>query len=341
MAQKDNRTIAALSGLSILLVVIGHSALPPEAGARVAAVDPLYAAFNAFVLWLYTFHGKMLHAVAGFLLLRATLRSGARPYPPTPEFLLGKAKRLLIPYAAISSLVYPVKALLSKHAMHPVALSFVDYLRNLVLPWNNAIVFFWFLPTLFMQFVLARSVLRTRSSRLYDAALMLASLLLWALCPQENREGPGAVFNIAGALHNFIFFAGGFYACKYGLMERVHGFLPVGPIALLLSVVGFVWLTWIPFVYALLGFIGMAFSLALASSRLQPALATIGDVSFDIYLFSWFPQVIVRVLVFQLLGANVWLAIALSIGAAMLVPLVVMEVRKRFVSPRLAFLFGA
>ncbi len=94
----------------------------------------------------------------------------------------------------------------------------------------------------------SRLTLRARSSHFYDLGILIASALIWRVCAHENRSGLAAILNVGGALHNFVFFAAGFLACKYELLERVHKFSPVGPVALALSLVGFVRFLPVPYV---------------------------------------------------------------------------------------------
>ena len=68
-------------------------------------------------------------------------------------FLDKKVRRLLVPYLLISTLVFLPKVWLSHWAVKPVALSWEAYFEMLLVPARNVIVYYWFLPTIFILLV--------------------------------------------------------------------------------------------------------------------------------------------------------------------------------------------
>ncbi len=69
-------------------------------------------------------------------------------------FIWKKTRRLLIPMVVISSIAYIPKVLLSSYAARPIDFSLESYLNMFIYPSTNAIQFFWFLPTLFLVFLI-------------------------------------------------------------------------------------------------------------------------------------------------------------------------------------------
>lgn len=332
--RERSTTLAALTGLAIVLVVIGHAAVPgPEPSAS-------YRPFLALVDWIYTFHMPLFFAVSGYLLLHATLRDGARPYPRYGAFLASKTRRLLAPYVVVSSLAYPVKVVMSRHAIRPIGFSLESYAENLLYPWNNTIIFFWFLPTLFLLFAVAPLLLRAEASLARDALVLALGAVGWFVFPHENHEGPGAFLNLAGILHNFVFFYGGFLIRKYRLHAQLRPSPIVGLSALAVSIVTFSLAGSAVWAQPILVASGIALAASVACSGARPALARLADGSFQIYLFSWFPQVMVRVVFGQLLALPGWGATLLSIALGIGLPLLFARLASPHVPPRFLFVIG-
>jgi fucose 4-O-acetylase-like acetyltransferase len=106
--RKGNREIAALSGLGILLVVIGHPVGTTDETARaIAKTSWSYAWFLSLHHWIYTFHMPLFFAISGVVYSYARDRKGAHAYG---AFVLNRAKRLLVPYVLISCGAFAVKA---------------------------------------------------------------------------------------------------------------------------------------------------------------------------------------------------------------------------------------
>src|ERR1035441_997735 len=118
------------------------------------ASDTAYRAWSLIIDWIYSFHMPLFMAISGYLYYHVTARKSGLSYG---ALLLGKAKRLLGPYVIISTIAFLPKMRLASFAMRPTGVSLSDYARSLFIPWDNAIIFFWFLPTLFCAFSSPRS----------------------------------------------------------------------------------------------------------------------------------------------------------------------------------------
>jgi hypothetical protein len=120
-----------LSGIGIFLVVLGHSSgVLPEKAAIIASGNPWYFGFLQILAWIYTFHMPLFFMLSGMNYAEFTL-------PKTPSYvqlLRSKACRLLFPYLTISTLAYPVKAVLSRLALRPIDLSFGSYFTQIFYP---------------------------------------------------------------------------------------------------------------------------------------------------------------------------------------------------------------
>lgn len=338
---KTNRRIAALSGLGIILVVIGHTQGATSTQAAVlAATDSTYRAWLSIISWIYTFHMPLFLAISGYLFGHVTINKKGYSYR---NFIRDKLVRLLVPYALISSLAFLPKAQAAKFASRPLRASWFDYLQNLLIPWDNVIVFFWFLPTLFLYFLVAPLFARYAKSSLANASVLIGGVCLWFWFPHAPREGILAILNIGGALHNWVFFFSGYLARNHLSPGRAWPMI-VGIVALSTSVSLYIFFGTVPAVALTLAFLGLLFCYAFvctnASPRIVKWLAAIGDYSYQIYLLSWFPLTLVRVVFQEILAINIWVVIALSAVLGTLVPIIATMVLDETVPPELGYLYG-
>ena len=203
--QQRNNAISFLHTFGIILVVLGHSFYAYK---QLYDENYLYD-WRKFAMPLFMF-------MSGYL-LKYTARAKHRPLGGMTaggvcSFLAKKAKRLLIPYAVISSAVFLPKALLSVYAMHPVELSLSSYVEMLVYPDYNAIRLFWFLPTLFVMFCMVAAgayILRVMRLKVHPLIILLV-LLLPHVTPLS--AGDIRLFNISKAINiHLLYFAAGYY----------------------------------------------------------------------------------------------------------------------------------
>jgi hypothetical protein len=257
-------------------------------------------------------------------LYHATLRSGERPYQPL-QLIAAKAQRLLVPYVVISSAAYLPKVWLSQYARRPALFSLTDYSRSLLFPWDNAIIFFWFLPTLFLIFCAAPWTLHARASKGSDACVLAASAAISVITPHTSDDALLELFNLGGALESFVYFALGFVACKRRWLAWFVARRSAQLLALLLSCVLFAYAREKTGARLCLALVGIGLSCGIASSRVGAAFMNIGRHSFEIYLFSWFPQTFVKLVAARIPAISWSLAVALSVVAGLVAPVAIVR----------------
>ncbi len=281
-----NILISFLQVFGIVLVVIGHSTFG-------APTNPWFRAL------IYTFHMPLFIFISGYLLRYSCERRNSSLFAMSLKervsFLWNKVKRLLLPYWFISSVVFVPKALMSRFALRPVGFSFDEYIRMLIYPWENVIRPYWFLPTLFVIFVL---VIIFTSIKIGGGKTNLlifslfASLIINLFNPLEECR----ILNCGGAVEYLFYFVVGYSACRWSVFTHLGKHLWAG------ALVSFIVLTLLVFVvpdfrgrYVLGALVGITFCSYLSKIYEQRGwhfFHHLFGASYAIYLFSWFPQVV-------------------------------------------------
>ncbi|MEW6157059.1 MAG: acyltransferase [Verrucomicrobiota bacterium] len=317
--QRPRETLHEIDTLAcwgILLVVLGHSI--PDMTAKGWAQLGLVKLVEV----IYTFHMPLFFFISGFLFMHTHPPEAALDYR---DLVRQKARRLLLPYLVISSLAFPVKALMAQYAKRPLEFTLESYLTSLAYPWLNTIIYFWFLPTLFGIFLLApilrRLVLRTTRSIHFLTGVILAGTY-WYFFDTQWTD----LFNYQGVLKYPIYFWAGMLAWSMrrhlrhlGQLKFVIGFL-------LLLVVVWQNAPHHPAKFLALGTAGILFSFSganyLESRGLRPFTLWSGK-SYPIYLLSWFPQIFFKIVAGTFLGLSFWPTAFLMFFGGMAAPLVI------------------
>lgn len=288
-----NKKILFLQCFGILLVVLGHS------GEDIPYLSK----------WIYSFHIPLFIFISGYL-LDYTSKNGIDKINLF-NFINKKIKRLLIPYFVISSLAYVPKYLLGKFALRPLELTFFSYIHGFLYPWDNPIIFFWFLPTLFFIMIITIYFIRIFKNKI--KIILFLSLMISILSKRFiNIE----ILNINGILNYFFFFILGITYKRYEKkideilnLKSILTFVILNIILLINCIVDYKISS--QFLYIFIAVTGILFSMFLEkiySEKNYKFLNHLYGKSYSIYLLSWFPQVFVRILGFQILKQE-WYAV--------------------------------
>ncbi len=277
--QDKNILISFLQAFGILLVVLGHSC-------HFAPDDPFW------YTWIYSFHMPLFMFISGFLLQYGNERKGISltdvPLYGRKGFIWKKVKRLLIPYVVISSLAFLPKSLLNRFADRPVEVSFDAYLHQLIYPWENVIKFFWFLPTLFIIFLIiiyGARLLKDLDKPIWHIVLLVLLLLLHLFNPLTGIK----ILNLEGVVNYLIYFCLGFFCCRYHIIKYLNYNLWFTTLSFALSLIFVVTIG----KGVLTAINGIALSILLGRIYLKRQchfMHHLFGASYAIYLFSWFPQ---------------------------------------------------
>lgn len=279
---KKNETISCLQSFGIILVVIGHS---------------FYGSQNMLYTWIYSFHMPLFMWISGYLLYDSMKYKGYTVNTLTIYqknlFIIKKAKRLLIPYICISTFAFFPKAFLSSFAHRPIDLSLSSYIHMLLYPWDNVIIFFWFLPTLFIIFaiVIYASHPKITHSPIFDAGLILFLALIHIWNPLDCVK----LFNLQGVISYLVYFFAGYFFCCYNLQNKIRDhaiYIFIISFTFSWVIIQFSYIEGLDIITAFNGII-MAFALCcIYTNNKWSFFSHLYGASFTIYLLSWFPQVL-------------------------------------------------
>lgn len=341
LPMRNNATISVIQSIGILLVVIGHS---------------FYAYSNDCIIhkWIYSFHMPLFMFISGYLLRYTLAYKGISlkkmSFSDRNRFVLNKFKRLIVPYIVVSTLAFFPKSLMNSFAARPVDVSIVNYFKMLVYPWDNVIVFFWFLPTLFLIFtiVIYGSPLFNKIKNETTAILLI---LLCTILHLYNPVSNIMLLNISGVCNYILFFVLGFYVCFYSLDVRLKEYKYL--IFVISGFLSFLFLyvqnsSLLSVVKLFASFAGILFCVSFAHIYIEKSwrfLNFLFGASFTIYLFSWFPQVLAQqVLCYLLPTIPPWVSTILAIVSGVIVPLYIYKIviasKKYRIGHFVAFLIG-
>lgn len=320
-----NRLISFMQAFGIILVVAGHSTYQLGHAGHVPSI----------CRWLYTFHMPLFFFISGYLLKYSNTRKGIQlsdmPALGKDGFITGKARRLLVPYVIISSVVFIPKTMMSAIALRPVDMSVWSYLGMLLYPNTNVIGYFWFLPSLFLIFCMAYIAAKTKA-KTNDSLLILCLITVSIVNPGTGFLG------LDSALYNAVFFAAGYMFRKH-MLETVVGRHSATTAAVTFTVsVALMYAPDTGVRYLLSSFNGILMSVALAHLYIAGKMRFLDHLdgaTYTIYLLSWFPQVASQQILISLVPGITWhVTTALAFFSGLYVPLMVHRwVRKRSGSP--------
>lgn len=314
-----------MQAFGIILVVAGHSTYQLGHAGHVPSI----------CRWLYTFHMPLFFFISGYLLKYSNTRKGIQlsdmPALGKDGFITGKARRLLVPYVIISSVVFIPKTMMSAIALRPVDMSVWSYLGMLLYPHTNVIGYFWFLPSLFLIFCMAYIAAKTKA-KTNDSLLILCLITVSIVNPGTGFLG------LDSALYNAVFFAADYMFRKH-MLETVVGRHSATTAAVTFTVsVALMYAPDTGVRYLLSSFNGILMSVALAHLYIAGKMRFLDHLdgaTYTIYLLSWFPQVASQQILISLVPGITWhVTTALAFFSGLYVPLMVHRwVRKRSGSP--------
>lgn len=214
----------------------------------------------------------------------------------------------------------------------------------LLYPWDNAIIFFWFLPTLFLIFmivVIGGKLIKQLHLSLSVSTLLVVSLLLHIFNPCRGID----LLNLSGGVSYLFYFVLGYCYFKYNREYKLSAFV------LILITFG------LSIVFVLLpDFFGKDILMAVNGILLSISLGKyyvtnncrffnhLFGASYAIYLFSWFPQVVSQQLFLGITYAYWMIGSGLAIVTGIYIPLLmyrwIIAKRGKGIGKIVAFIVG-
>jgi hypothetical protein len=335
--------IHAASIASILVVMLHAGGRPGREvtnATLLAAIDFVNGALGLVRMPLFFF-------IAGFAFMHSNPPGRSLAYG---DFVRKKALRLLIPYAVLTTLAFPVKAMFGDAALRPLELTLGSYLRALVDARYTPIIFYWFILALFVVFLVA-PVLRTVLSRGSAASLAALSLVLLAIrwyamgafapwCPAPQLPTAMAVDQ---AVANLFYLWAGMLGWRFrsAWLDHPRALLAVLGVAGLAiyhaSGVGHLVLR---FPFVLFGIYAVFWLVDLYVRAGWRFLQPVDGRTYQVYLLAWFPQQFAVIVLYTMLGWNYWLCATLTLVGGLVVPLIVAGLVARHAPPFVGALIG-
>lgn len=293
--KKFYKDMSVARSIGVLLVVLGHS-FPDNSYGNTS----FYVYLHNFI---YSFHMPFFFALSGFFASKIyTLATTDE----TIGFISSKVTKLIIPYFFVSILAVPVKLLMKGYTARPLELS--NVFRDIFLiPVNNPVEYLWFIYTLFLIFIFAILLAKTKLDIKVIVLLTLALNIL-----QINNI---SYFNLSLVANYLVYFyIGMLFRRHYNIYENYKNKNIIFVVTLVIFLimvfapVGFrnIYISGIyRFIRAMMGVVVfITLSYMIKDSKTGSFLQIFEKYAYDIYLFSWFFQTASRVLFYQILNLN-------------------------------------
>lgn len=276
-----NRQIVLLTLFAMTLVVAGHCDITPD-----------YKQLWIFK-WVYSFHMPLFFFISGFLFALTT--PGEKLKTTTLlSFIKKKAIRLLIPFLFINTTIFIIKSALirdSSMMQHPIELTWNSFIDSTLF---NPIGFMWFLPALFVIFIISfliRKALTTQPLDKNTLYLIIITVLFFILDPVIQLKV--SFMQISKAFYYISFFLIGML--YYDNKKTIDQFLKkyciiIAPFFLILSIS-------LQFKGILAALFGIVFSVTLSlvlEKKCPESFVKASTLCYTVYLFSYFPQMLIR-----------------------------------------------
>lgn len=317
MANQRNRSVKAtqkikyitfLQSFGVTLVVFTHSTY----------IRPIPACIAGVLKWVTAFYMPLFFFIAGYLFLYT--------YPDKYSnnlklFVINKIKRILIPYIILSLLAFPPKALLSNYALRKADLSITSIISGLLIPEFNPVTYFWFLPTIFLMYLLAVCLYKTIWPKTIFGFLLITLLLvvLHFFNPVSNIK----ILDIRSIPTYYIFFWLGslflIYENKLNtFLSNILILILLLTLTILLTFAADNWNSYL--VRAILGIV-LSLSLAKVSTMSKYNIfAPIDGYYYQIFLLSWFFITFIRIILFNKFGLNIYIVYSTMFSFGLLLP---------------------
>ncbi len=316
--------ISYLQSFALFITVLGHS-FPKN-----PITEEMSHLGNVLVPIIYSFHMPLFFTISGFLFYYSKNSNFN-----FKQFFIKKFKRLIIPYVSLGSLAYLIKAaIFNKVTYKPIELSIDAYIESIIYPHKNPDGFLWFLPTIFIIFIISYFVLNKKEHINFALA---ASAILSLISRFIDIE----LFNIKEVTYYLFFFISGYFINKNKdkIFQIIMNRKFISVIILIYISLYCLHNKLLRLPLALCGIV-ISFYIALVSTNNNKKFlwGVLDDKYYQIYLLSWFMLVIPRRL-FQSGITNYYTSVALMFLSGLFLPILITFIIKKYF-PKLKILIG-
>lgn len=322
--------ITFLQSFATFLVIVGHSA--PE--------NNTVSFINIIRDFIYTFHMPLFFVLSGFLFLHSYYRN-KETLVKFYTFINKKIIRLILPYFIMGTIAYLLKAFLfNRFAYRPVENTIGFYLKSMIYPWDNPNISLWFLPTLFIVFILDYYLFKkVKNYKFWPLILITFSFIISVLSLFTDIK----ILNISGVLYYLFYFNLGLII--YQFKEKIFAsIINIKTVCILLALYIALFLMsdiyeFGKYIIAILGIL-LSFILALVCSKnnIKFLFGIMDGKYYPIYLLHWFFMPGFRIL-YQMNLINIETTFFFMILSQLFGPLISIYIIERFL-PKFKIFIG-
>lgn len=340
MHPSNRHDILFLRMIAVISLILWHAA-PHQ-------LDNLPRWFGFYVNKFYL-GVPLFFCISGFLWI---MKGKKNEEATVTNILKKKAQRLLLPYICLGSAVFLPKIALNAYTYNPLDKSFLGFLSSFFYPATNAIRFLWFLPCLYILFLIAIVFFKKRMSSSGLLVSYILSILLFLFTEKVSIPFDRDPLCIITALNNVHYFVLGMLLHRFSHLMKSRpvliGVLIIFHIALVARFTlpeELVPSDTINTIYYSI-YIIVLYRL---SEKLGPKIThrpfwhDIGYYSYPIFIFSWFVLVALRIFLYdrqELSPIGINAAILTSFVCGLLIPLYISRFMDKALSPKLKPLVG-
>ena len=322
--------MALLSVWGIILVVLGHSGFE----------EPLIAEKLCWLnTWIYMFHMPLFFFISGYLY---SLTNKDFTRTDTKKFLKKKFIRLYVPFLVLGLIVFCIKYGLAGIMGTSRTFSIQGFLMMFIAPrWPNSTMgYLWFIGTMFFMFIIIALIGKLKIDIRSPKVAFAIIVLLWSVHYFLSGDNLWfKVFNLQALTWYIPFFILGihYHMNEGNLTKLTEGGWGKTTLLFLLTLVGS-WLLMQDYSFAILlkvvfAIIGIWFSIVLCNTLLESDFVNkkvlpFGDITYTIYLMSFFGQYGAKAIIVNILHLHwSWCVIGMFIGGIVF-PLIVYKLYK-------------
>jgi acyltransferase len=328
--KKNIYEVNLIKGIAILLVCIGHAAT--------SSFLPRPITYEVIVQFIYAFHMPLFFVVSGFLSIKSFDMNLRKDYI---KFVKNKFIRLGVPFITISLFTNVLMVLMKGLINKEISTSIFEMFKiTFSYPENGVMGALWFLYTLFIV-----SIITPLLGKFSWKVIMIIGILLNIFIPQNisflalNRVSFFLIYYFIGMYIRKIYELKNSINYKSNVYIDIFSVVIIAIYSVLIAkeiVVNQFVINIYKFICGILGIIlAIDFTLFIKKyNNLKLIFNKLGEHSMDIYIFSWFFQVLSMIFITKILKIDNYSIFFISnfIVGSLSLPFSIFIIRKIYIS---------